>query len=390
MRCAHCNAIIPEGWMRCPRCGKDIQIVPDYNPLENVLTQEVKGSVEDVTRQMHTEDVRNFGRKQNGYQSKATRVLSQEELNEIQTRRERAAKNRSRAEARRKQQERKKQLIRRRRKVLLILLLFLLLFGALFGYQTAEKYFKHAIGKNAQKPEAYSGLAETYMEQGEEDEAESVFLSAIASYPSNQELYQAAIRFYEESKQLEKIPEILGDCEDEAVLSSLKAYISTDPVFSLDEGKYSEVQEVTLSASGETIYYTTDGSDPISASTEYTEPILLSTEGKTQIKAIAYNEKKIPSLIVSKTYEIEFPVADAPVVTPSTGQYSTVTQITITVPEGYTAYYTIDGSVPTTESMLYTGPVEMPEGQTLFSAVLVSKTGKMTQITKRNYIYQPQ
>ena len=30
---------------------------------------------------------------------------------------------------------------------------------------------------------------------------------------------------------------------------SLKAYISTDPVFSLDEGKYSEVQEVTLSAS---------------------------------------------------------------------------------------------------------------------------------------------
>ena len=33
-------------------------------------------------------------------------------------------------------------------------------------YQTAEKYFKHAIGKNAQKPEAYSGLAETYMEQG--------------------------------------------------------------------------------------------------------------------------------------------------------------------------------------------------------------------------------
>lgn len=413
MRCAHCNAIIPEGWMRCPRCGKDIQIVPDYNPLEDVLTQEVKGSVEDVTRQMHTEDVRNFGRKQNGYQSKATRVLSQEELNEIQTRRERAAKNRSRAEARRKQQERKKQLIRRRRKVLLILLLFLLLFGALFGYimyqnsyagkvakgydalqmkeyQTAEKYFKHAIGKNAQKPEAYSGLAETYMEQGEEDEAGSVFLSAIASYPSNQELYQAAIRFYEESKQLEKIPEILGDCEDEAVLSSLKAYISTDPVFSLDEGKYSEVQEVTLSASGETIYYTTDGSDPTSASTEYTEPILLSTEGKTQIKAIAYNEKKIPSLIVSKTYEIEFPVADAPVVTPSTGQYSTATQITITVPESYTAYYTIDGSVPTTESMLYTGPVEMPEGQTLFSAVLVSKTGKMTQITKRNYIYQPQ
>ena len=395
MRCTHCNAIIPEGWMRCPRCGKEVQIVPDYNPLDDVLTQEVKGSVEDVTRQLQTKDVRDFGRRQEVYQSKATRVLSQEELDEIQAGRERAARNRSRAEAKRKQQERKKQLVRRRRKVLLILFLVLLIFGAAFGYFLKDdpafaKYVKHAIGKNAQRAEAYSGLAETYMEQDEGDEAESVFLSAIASYPSNEELYRAAISFYEETKQLDKISEILEDCDDESVLSSLKAYVSTEPVFSLDDGKYSEVQEVTLSASGETIYYTTDGTNPPSSSTKYTEPILLNEEGKTQIKAIAYNKKKIPSLVVSKTYEIEFPVADAPVVTPSTGQYSTATQISITVPEGYTAYYTTDGSTPTTESSLYTGPIEMPEGQTLFSTVLVGKTGKMTQITKRNYIYQPQ
>ena len=291
MRCTHCNAIIPEGWMRCPRCGKEVQIVPDYNPLDDVLTQEVKGSVEDVTRQLQTKDVRDFGRRQEVYQSKATRVLSQEELDEIQAGRERAARNRSRAEAKRKQQERKKQLVRRRRKVLLILFLVLLIFGAAFGYflyqnsyvgkvakgydalqmkeyQTAEKYFKHAIGKNAQRAEAYSGLAETYMEQDEGDEAESVFLSAIASYPSNEELYRAAISFYEETKQLDKISEILEDCDDESVLSSLKAYVSTEPVFSLDDGKYSEVQEVTLSASGETIYYTTDGTNPTSSSTK--------------------------------------------------------------------------------------------------------------------------
>ena len=147
MRCTHCNAIIPEGWMRCPRCGKEVQIVPDYNPLDDVLTQEVKGSVEDVTRQLQTKDVRDFGRRQEVYQSKATRVLSQEELDEIQAGREHAARNRSRAEAKRKQQERKKQLVRRRRKVLLILFLVLLIFGAAFGYFLYQNSYVGKSGK---------------------------------------------------------------------------------------------------------------------------------------------------------------------------------------------------------------------------------------------------
>ena len=146
---------------------------------------------------------------------------------------------------------------------------------------------------------------------------------------------------------------------------------------------------MTLSASGETIYYTTDGTNPTSSSTKYTEPILLNEEGKTQIKRLPITKRKSQVWWSTKTYEIEFPVADAPVVTPSTGQYSTATQISITVPEGYTAYYTTDGSTAdNSKSSLYTGPIEMPEGQTLFSTVLVGKTGKMTQITKRNYIYR--
>ncbi len=29
--------------MICPICGAEVQIVPDYNPLDDVLAQEVKG-----------------------------------------------------------------------------------------------------------------------------------------------------------------------------------------------------------------------------------------------------------------------------------------------------------------------------------------------------------
>ena len=88
---------------------------------------------------------------------------------------------------------------------------------------------------------------------------------------------------------------------------------------------------VTLtSATGGTIYYTTDGSDPTESSTEYKEAVLLQSEGDTEIRAIAVNKKGIPSAVSSAKYSIEFPLVDAPAVSPSTGQYSTATQITIT------------------------------------------------------------
>ena len=44
MRCTHCGADIPEGMLICPDCRNEVQMVPDYNPLEDVLVREVRGS----------------------------------------------------------------------------------------------------------------------------------------------------------------------------------------------------------------------------------------------------------------------------------------------------------------------------------------------------------
>ena len=165
------------------------------------------------------------------------------------------------------------------------------------------------------------------------------------------------------------------------------------PTFAPEEGTYNEVQEITLSSeTGGDIYYTTDGTDPTAETgTKYGEPILIQTEGEFEIRAIAVNANGIPSTVSSAVYTIEFPIEDAPAVTPSTGQYTEPTQITITVPEGYTAYYTMDGSTPDPESSSteqYTGPVNMPENtQTIFNAILVNdQNGKATEVTTRNYI----
>lgn len=252
-------------------------------------------------------------------------------------------------------------------------------------YSAAKKYFNKAIEKNQQKVEAYTGLSEVYIEQKDLEKAENVFLKAIESQPDNTGLYKAAVAFYVDAEQLDKISSLLNGCSD-TVLTELEEYVSEAPEFSLEEGTYTEVQEVSLTGEGD-IYYTTDGSEPTKNSTLYEEPILLN-EGTTTIKAVCINKKDIKSLIGKKRYVVSLPIADAPAVTPSTGQYSTPTQIVISVPEGYTAYYTLDGSTPTAASKLYTEPIDMPDGQTTFSAVLLSKTGKLTSVTKRSYLLE--
>lgn len=484
MRCTHCGAMIPDDMLYCPECHMEVQIVPDYNPLEDVLAQEVKGSIEDATRQIRTDDIRRYRRDGTREYSNSTRVLNQGELDEIRARRNAVARQgrqpgraasgpsrqpgadsryqtgrtstgsvrqgsrsstgpmrqtgrntgsmrqtgrmatgsmrqstgslrqeRNEAEERRRQQiARKKRLAKKRRQRALIIVLVLLILAGVLGfvfyqnsytgqirkgnqalvtndYTQAENYFNKAISKNDKRAEAYTGLSKVYSQQDDLEGAEAVFMTAISSQPSNVELYQAAIDFYVETKQLLKISELLDGCEDDSVLLGVKSYVSEEPEFSLEEGTYPEVQEVSLSSAGEAIYYTTDGSEPDTSSTKYQDPILLE-EGTTTIKAISVNKKKIPSLTASRVYNVDIPVEDAPAVTPSTGQYDTATQITINVPEGYTAYYTMDGTDPSAASAKYEGPIDMPEGQTMFCAVLVSKSGKTTQITKRNYVLE--
>lgn len=460
MKCLHCGANIPDGHVICPECGAEVQIVPDYNPLEDVLAREVKGSVEGATRQIRSGDVRRYNRRGNAAQSaNSTRVVSPGELDRIRkdrretgrrpeprhtggstggmrtanpgntgrtrstgnmkktasVRQNRELSGRVGDDRRRQHQIKKREAAKKRRRNLLITLFLLIVLVAVGiyaayqnsytgvmkkgyselqagNYEQAETYFNRAVEKDKSRAEAYTGLSEIYISRNNLTAAESVFLSALETQPTNAELYRAAIDFYLETEQLNKISPLLEDCEDTTVLKAVADYVSASPVFSLKGGTYSEVQEVTISSStGGTIYYTTDGSDPTisgKSSKKYQEPILLQDEGEIEIKAIAVNDKEIPSVVSSAKYKIEFPIASAPAVNPATGQYTEPTQITITVPDGYTAYYTMDGTTPTAESERYTGPINMPEnGQTIFNAVLINNSnGKATDVTTRNYI----
>ena len=123
------------------------------------------------------------------------------------------------------------------------------------------------------------------------------------------------------------------------------------PTFSPTGGTYTSAQSVTLSCAtdGATIRYTTDGSTPTSASTEYTSAI---TVNKTMtIKAKAFKTDMDDSDEVSATYTLK---CVAPTFTPVAGTVDYNTAISLsTTTDGATIYYTIDDTTPTSGSTAY-------------------------------------
>lgn len=313
----------------------------------------------------------------------------------------------SERERRRRQAElRRAELRRKRRSILLILaaIIFAIVAGCVFLYQNsyggivnhgyksierreyteAEADFKRAMAKDSKKPDAYVGLSKSYIAQDDLEGAEAVFIAAVDMQPENAGIYEAYISFYMDTGQEMSIPALLDDAED-SVREELADYIVPEPQFDLDDTEvFEDVQQIELSSEAESIYYTTDGTAPTTASTKYEGPIQLG-EGENIIQAISVDQRGIPSITVERDYVVEFPIENAPAVSPSTGHYDTAQIIEVKVPEGYVAYYTTNGIDPTTASTKYTGPIDMPEGETLFKAILVNSGGRLSGITTRNY-----
>ena len=104
---------------------------------------------------------------------------------------------------------------------------------------------------------------------------------------------------------------------------------------------------ISCTTPNSTIYYTTDGSTPISSSTPYSAPF--SVDGPTTVKAIA-THATLPSSAVAE-------LAITQVATPTIqNNGSNAISITTATP-GAIIYYTIDGSDPTTSSTQYITPL---------------------------------
>jgi hypothetical protein len=389
MKCIYCGEDLKEGSLFCSHCGKAVQIVPDYNVYD-----------EDYLKQVLAEE--------NGIVSPSA-PGGTAQSNHAGT----APRGEEPAQSEHDGQQKKKQrrIILGVTAVICVLVFALLVLGAAirsnhnnsFAYQVeqAEKaeregdidkaiqYYENALAIDQTDVDVRLALAALYLKQGDSDKAVVLYQEVLGIDKKNREAAENLIALYDERENVDAIL-ALYDAVDDSLKDLFSDYLVTTPDFGIEEGTYEEAQTLQLSTAEDyEIYYTTDGSDPVENGIRYAVPIELNENNKTYtIKAVCVNGKNIYSDVVTKTYRIEIPAPDTPIVTPDGGDFGVETTVTVTVPDGCSAYYTWDGMTPTANSSRYLGPVTIPEGNNVFSVILIdNKTGLSSDVYRGNFVY---
>ncbi len=156
------------------------------------------------------------------------------------------------------------------------------------------------------------------------------------------------------------------------------------PAFSVIPGTYTTSQTISITAAtaGSAIYFTTNGSAPTTSSSLYSGPIVVSTTETLRAIAVASNYNN--SAVASAAYTIMTPAA-TPMFSVAAGTYASAQTVSITAATaGSSIYYTTDGSMPTTSSILYAGPVSVSASETL-QAVAVATNYLVSPMASATY-----
>jgi alpha-tubulin suppressor-like RCC1 family protein len=163
----------------------------------------------------------------------------------------------------------------------------------------------------------------------------------------------------------------LGDGTQTDRLSPVKiaeagmAWRTATPVIDLAAGLYtaSQTATVTCSDAAATLHYTTTGIDPTAADPTVTSGGTISIDQSLTLKVSAWKTGYPTSVIVTRAYELK---AVAPSIAPGSGAYSSAQNVALsTSTPSADIRYTLDGTEPTSSSILASGTVNVASTLTL-------------------------
>lgn len=292
MKCANCDAEIKDGSIYCPVCGKEAQMVNGYTSLED-----------DFLHSLLREGI-------NPKSDKKKRILSPEE------------------QMRLRKQKQAMPVV-----VTCLILAILIAVGVVVklfvdykndnsyeyqmemaeseiydhNYESARGYLARALAIVPEDVESRMEMAEIYLLQGKEDAAIVLLTEVIRLDADMQEAYRQLIDIYAAKEQYEKIKTLSEYTDDSEIKALFTDYLVTTPsIYPSGDTFYDELNVTIFSVDDYAIYYTTDGTDPVTNGNRYIEGVGISFDnsGLYTVKAVCKNKNGIYSEVVSHNYQI--------------------------------------------------------------------------------------
>lgn len=377
MKCTECGANIGEGKLYCPACGVEVQMVSPYNVMEDEFFLDVQHQTADEADREQPEELMEESshempralRKRNLCISISVAVLGFCTLLFV------SFVLRQNEDTQDAVTDSYEQAVE-----------------ALAGsdYGKADAAF---VSMQAGQPEELSGYfwqAWLFGQQEETEKQKAVLKEILQRDRENIYACKELIDLYVEEGDFEALHDLAASYENSRLSALFSEYEVEMPVVQLQTDPLRQGDVLTITAAdGLNIYYTLDGTSPIENGTLYYAPIYLES-GNYTVQATACNEQGYYSPVVSNEVQVEVAYQlGMPQVTPNSGEYLSPQTIYVSVPEGCSAYYTWNGTDPTTSSMKYSGGITMPEGNNVLSVILVDEYGNTSSIQRVNYIYMP-
>lgn len=179
------------------------------------------------------------------------------------------------------------------------------------NYEQASICYQQALNIDKYHIKANLGMAECYEAGGQDVYAENIYRTLLERDPDTEEVYPLLADLLIRDGQNDAAQAVMADAaqhidlaKNEELLAWYTLTHPTAPAFDYESGVYDDRIMVTvLSDAADTVYYTTDGSDPTVDSAVYTAPLVM-YNGENVIRAAAVNASGFMSEVSVGTFTI--------------------------------------------------------------------------------------